>query len=484
MSSDNKQPDVLIVGGGISGLSLAWWITQLGLQVEVWESNDRTGGKIQSTQQNGYLFEQAANMVMNFKPEVSQLMDQSGLANLKTPRHENAESRRYLLQKNTLHALPMKMQGMLSSSLWSWQGKLRLLAEPFMPKGKTDTESVSTFIKRRLGSEMLEKAMEPFIAGTLASDPDLANATATLPRLTALEKKYGSITAGVLLHKLIRKRTACVTESFSFQGGMSTLINNLSNTPGVIIKKSYKAKELIKRKNNWLVYANTPSGYVTRVVPQVVLATPATAAAQLVSTLDTTLQNLLNTISYAPLSVVHLGFDRSAVGHPLDGTGFLSPRGERHELTGNLWMSSLFPDRAPAGKVLLTAYMGGARSPHVAGWNKEQTIATAIKTLRPLLKLKADPEMVHVIQHQQALPLYNGAYPARLLAIDDHLQQFPGLYLEANYRGGVSVRDRIVRGKSLANEIYAQHLQLSKRMEKSNSVSSAEAALVYDLNGI
>lgn len=140
---------------------------------------------------------------------------------------------------------------------------------------------------------------------------------------------------------------------------MSTLIERLSQTPGVTIKKSHHVKELIKKKNSWHISADTPTGSVTRIVPQVVLATPATAAAQLVAPLDPTLQSLLETISYAPLSVVHLGFDRTAVGHPLDGTGFLSPRGEKHELTGNLWMSSLFPNRAPDGKVLLTAYSGG-----------------------------------------------------------------------------------------------------------------------------
>lgn len=477
MSHDINQPDVLIVGGGISGLSLAWWLAQSGLEVEIWESNNRTGGKIQSTQKDGYLFENAANMVMNFKPEVTQLINQSGLESLKTARLTSAEAHRYLLQQNTLHALPMKMSGMMRSSLWSWRGKLRLLAEPFMPKGNAESESVSAFIKRRLGSEMLEKAIEPFIAGTLASDPDHVNATAVLPRLTALEKKYGSITAGILMHRLLRKRTACITESFSFQGGMSTLIERLSQTPGVTIKKSHHVKELIKKKNSWHISADTPTGSVTRIVPQVVLATPATAAAQLVAPLDPTLQSLLETISYAPLSVVHLGFDRTAVGHPLDGTGFLSPRGEKHELTGNLWMSSLFPNRAPDGKVLLTAYMGGARSPHVAGWNEELTISNAIKTLQPLLKLKADPEMVQVIQHQQALPLYNGAYPARLQAIDEQLQQLPGLYLEANYRGGVSVRDRMARGKLLAQQILEQQLQLSKTTDKPGSTSSVETIL-------
>ncbi|MEE8387772.1 MAG: protoporphyrinogen oxidase [Acidiferrobacterales bacterium] len=448
-----SQTDVLIIGGGISGLSLAWWLTQLGVGVEVWEADERVGGKIKSTRQDGYLTERAAAMVMNFRPEVVELVQATGLENLKTTRSPEAESRRYLLNNGQLTALPMRMGAMIASPLWSLRGKLRLLAEPFISAGEPDNESVSQFIIRRLGNEMLEKAMEPFIAGTLASDPDKANAAACLPRLTALEKRFGSITAGVLVNRLLRRRTACVTDTFSFNGGMNTLVNTLAQAPGVNLHTGYKADELVKKGNRWQVTASTSEGQYSLLAKHVVLTVPAPIAASLVSPTDHELKSLLEDIRYAPVTVLHMGFDRNAIKHPLDGVGFLVPRQERLPMTGNLWMSTLFPDRAPIGKVLLTTYLGGARTPEVAEWNDETTTDKIFDSLRKLIGLKANPEMIRIDRHQEALPLYYGAYQQRVRAISHCLQKHKGLHIGANYIDGVSVRDRIACARTTARHI-------------------------------
>ena len=209
--------DTLIIGGGISGLSIAWWLAQEGLSCQIWEADSRPGGKIRSQQKDGYLTERAASMLMNFRPEVAELIDAAGLTDKKTRRAKEAESNRFLVNNGQLTALPMKAKAMLLSPIWSLGAKLRLLAEPFVPPNGNHDETVSQFITRRLGREVLEKAMEPFVAGTLAGDADLASATATLPRLTALEHRYGSITAGIIVNKLRRRQTACVTETFSFK---------------------------------------------------------------------------------------------------------------------------------------------------------------------------------------------------------------------------------------------------------------------------
>ncbi len=456
-----SQADVLIVGGGISGLSLAWWLSQSGIKVEVWEAAEHPGGKILSQQHEGYLTEQAAAMIMNFKPEVATLIKQANLESKKTRRTPTAEAQRYLLHQGQLTALPMKPGPLLFSPIWSLRGKLRLLAEPFIPMGKHLDESVSQFIARRLGSEMLEKAIEPFVAGTLAADPDQGSAAAMLPRLKALEKRYGSITAGIIAHRLLRRRTACVTDTFSFQGGMSTLIETLSQSPGITLCTGYKVDQIESKQDGWHIRAQHKGGECRRHVPQLVLATPAPIAARLVSPMNQELDNLLNEIQYAAVSVVHLGFNRHAIHHPLDGTGFLTPRKAGYKLTGNLWMSSLFADRAPENKALLTAYLGGARAPEVAQWTEDQTITEALDTLQTLIGIKGDPEMVQIKKHLHALPLYHGDYMARIQAIQDHLTKLPGLYLEANYHGGVSIRDRLTRSHSVANKIVAKHQQLT-----------------------
>ncbi|OGI49342.1 MAG: protoporphyrinogen oxidase [Candidatus Muproteobacteria bacterium RIFCSPHIGHO2_12_FULL_60_33] len=467
----STQTDVLIVGGGVSGLSIAWWLAQAGLPVEVWEADARPGGKIESHRQDGYLTERAASLLMNFRPEVTEMVREAGLEEEKIGRSAIAESRRYLWHAGRLQTLPMQLGSMIVSPIWSWRGKLRLLAEPFLPAGGHEDESVSEFIRRRLGREMLDKAMEPFIAGTLAADPDLTSASAALPRLTALERRYGSLTAGILAHRLLRRRTACRADTFSFHDGMETLIKTLAATPGVCLHTRHRLLAIERGRDGWEAVAATPLGERRIRAKELVLATPAGVSAALVQPLDVELAQLLNGIRYAPIKVVHLGFDRAAVGHALDGTGFLVPRNEGLPLTGNLWMSSLFANRAPAGKVLLTAYLGGARTPGVADWTDTRVVDETLGVLRRVLGIRGEPELVRLDHHAEALPLYHGAYQARIRAIGERLEQTPGLHLEANYRGGVSVRDRIYCARTVAGRIRARAVQAEANLKTAHALS-------------
>ena len=476
--------DVLIIGGGISGLASAWWLARSGLSVEVWEASQRLGGKIMSTRQDGYLTERAAAMVLNFRPEVAELVREAGLESAKTKRLPAAEACRYLLHRGRLKALPMRLGPMVVSPLWSLRGKLRLLAEPFIFSSARDDESVSEFITRRLGREVLEKAMEPFVAGTLAADVDQASAAAVLPRLMALEQRYGSIGAGVLVNRVLHRRTASTTETFSFRGGMSALVEALAKTPGINLRTGHAAEELVREQNGWQAAAATPHGQRTVSASHVIVATPAPAAAALVNPLDNELAELLHGIGYATVSVVHAGMDRDAVGHPLDGTGFLAPKGESAALTGNLWMSALFPDRAPPGKVLLTSYLGGARAPQVADWDDGRLVDETLRTLRPLMDLKSDPEMVRIDRHCEALPSYHGAYQARMQAITARLQHIPGLHLEANYRGGVSVRDRLVCGHAVADRILAAQRWPSVERKRREEAEQTGAKAAYPMGSM
>jgi len=453
--------DTLIIGGGISGLSTAWWLAQSGLSVEVWEAAARPGGKIQSEQRDGYLTEQAASLLLNFRPEVADMVRLTGLEAKKTARAPSAEANRYLVHQGRLVSLPMRLGGLVRSPLWSWHGKLRLLLEPFIPSGEHEGETVSEFITRRLGREMLDKAMDAFVAGTLAADPDYANAAATLPRLTALERRYGSLAAGVFMHRVLRRRAVCRSETFSFQNGMGTLIDALSCSPGVHLRSQHAVVELMPARRGWRASAATPFGERSVTARHVVMATPAPVAARLIAPMDGDIAGLLQTIQYAPLAVVHLGMDRSGVGHPLDGAGFLVPGREGLPINGNQWMSTLFGDRAPAGKVLLSSYLGGARRPEAVEWSNERLVDETLAALRPLIDAHADPEMVRIHRHHEGLPLYYGAYPALEREIAATTRRHPGLHLEANYLGGVSVRDRIARGRDLARRILVQECEVS-----------------------
>ena len=445
--------DVLIVGGGISGLASAWWMARQDLSVAVWERATRPGGKIRSHCQDGYTTERAAALIMNFRPEVNQLLAETGLAASKILRGPCAN--RYLVRDGRLLPLPMTLGAMFASPMWSRRARLRMVLEPFIPRGRREHETVAEFILRRLGPDMLEQAMEPYVAGPLASSPELAEARSVLPRLTALEQRYGSLALGVLAHKLLRRRSACATEAFSFPGGTTALVGSLVRTPGIALQAGCEVTALEPTRDGWRVSATRAGGECTLHARQLVLSVPAHAAASLLTPLDPELGGLLAGIEYAPLSVVHLGLDRADLRHPLDGTGFLVPRGQRESrvLSGNLWLSSLFPTHAPDRKALLTSYLGGARTPEAADWDDERSVSNVLSVLEPLLGLHGAPEMVRIDRHRRGLPLYHGSYQGRMRAIDDHLARLPGLCLAANYRDGISIRDRIVCGHAIARRV-------------------------------
>jgi oxygen-dependent protoporphyrinogen oxidase len=309
--------------------------------------------------------------------------------------------------------------------------------------------------------------MEPYIAGPLASDAEQANAFSVLPRLTALEQRYGSLLLGIMAHKLSGCRTALPAESFSFENGMSTLTDRLAmgNNMGshITIRNQCEAQQLIRTKQGWRIHGITGDADHVLQARQIIISTPADAAAVLTHDVDTELSSLLNTIEYAPVSVVHTGFDRDAISHPLEGNGFLTPGNGKLVVNGCLWMSNLFSDCAPDGKVLMSNYLGGARKPEAAFWDEERCIDNIMQGLKPLLGIRQEPEMVTIHRHKQGLPMYNGAYKKHLNTIARRLDDLPGLHLSANYIGGISIRDRIACAYKLAGRIMPEFMHASQK---------------------
>lgn len=446
-----SELDVLVVGGGISGLSIAHSLTRSGLDVEVWESAARAGGKIKTSIQDGYRLDRAASMVMNFRSELDPFLDSAGLGAHK--RIRKADCKRYVFDAGVLCEAPSSVSGLLKTPLFSAGAKLRLLAEPLVPRSRDKHESVAQFVTRRLGREFMDKVFDPYVAGPLASDVNYAEALSTMPRLVALEKRFGSLALGVLVRKLCAHGSAARPQAFSFTGGLQTLVDTLAGQGGFGVHNNLTVKELWPVKGGWMAKALGHDGPHSIFARQVILSTPAYAAAALLAGLDTRLASLLQSIEYAPVKVVHTGFRRSAIRHPLNGSGFLTPRNSGFAVNGCLWMSSLFPDHAPQDHVLLSSYLGGARNPAAGQWSAQRSLDEVIKMLRVLLGIQVAPQMLHIDSHARALPLYHGAYSQQLAAIDQRLEILPGLHLEANYRGGVSVRDRILCAQSVTTRV-------------------------------
>jgi len=445
--------EVLVVGGGISGLAVAQRLGQQGIRVEVWDRATKPGGMVRSVRKDGYLTEQAAAMMLNFRPDVTRFIAEARLEDRKQPRIE--VDHRYVISDGRLRELPMKMGPLLMSDIWSRRAKLRMMLEPLARRSRGGEESVSEFVRRRLGGEVLDKALGPYVAGLLASDPDRASAEAVLPRLVALERRWGSIVLGALIHRLLRRRSAVQTEAFSFQGGMATLAGVLAEADGVCFCGGHEAVSLLPTGNGWLATARTRMGEREVRASQVILSTPASTTAGLVRSTQAELASLLDTIEYAPLNVVHTGFHRHGIRHALDGNGFLSLGDAGTPLIGCMWMSSIFEGRAPAGRALLSNYVGGARHPYAASWSDCRLVDSVLEALRPLIGLRSQPEMVRVDRHRRALPLYHDNYCERARRIRELAAPLSGLHLVANYLGGVSVRDRLACAMQAVDTVLA-----------------------------
>ena len=468
--------DALIIGGGISGLSTAAWLGNAGAKIETWESSVRPGGKIQTEQAEGYRMEHAATMLVESNDYTSRFLQQSDMNAFRVAR--NPSAKRYLVDQGQLVGLSQKPSELFRSPLWSRRGRMRMLLEPFVPRANNAEETVQEFVTRRFGREIYVKAMEPYMSGPLASDGERACARSVLPQLTAMEKRFGSVAGGLIWNRLRGRRVACRAQSVIFRGGMRTLTDSLAANPLLGFRRELRVKELVRVNGTWRVRAESAGREVSVSARHIVLSVPALEAARLVTHVDHELDRLLSGIEYAPLSVVHVAFDRSQITHSLDGAGFLVPGRERMPLNGVLWMSSLVPDCAPEGMVMMTAYVGGARHPQAADWSDRQTADAVLETLDRLLGVSGVPTQLRIIRHKQALPQYFGNYHARVQAIGRQCLRHDNLHICANYIGGVAIRNRIEQGYHCATQILEQLEQHSgtRLMPNLSDISAASGA--------
>lgn len=446
-----KHTDTLIIGGGISGLSTAWWLSQRGIKSVVLEQASRSGGLIDSTQKDGYLTDHAASMMLNFDATVNRFINTSGLLKHRIMRNEI--DKRFIFKQGRLVEVPVKLRGLMLSDLFSIKTRMKLLSEIFGPGRPDHWESVADFIRRRLGQEILDLAIDPYVSAVLACDPEKACAEATLPRLSKLEKSFGSFTMGVLLKKLLPVKKGLPQQAFTFDGGMKTLIEQLSDNALSDIQNNQQVLAVEPLKSGWRITSNNGKNEDQFIAHHLVFSTPANIASSLLKPCHTELSTLLDQIKYTAMAQIHLGFDRSAFNQAPQGSGFLVPSRETIPIRGSLWMSNLIKNRAPRDKLLTSNFIGGACQPGATDQSDEQLVDHSLSALQKLCGFKGCEEMVRVNRHAQGLPLYHGRYAALTRSIENCARQSNGLHFVANYLQGISIRDRIIQAKSVATEI-------------------------------
>jgi oxygen-dependent protoporphyrinogen oxidase len=448
------QSDVIVVGAGLTGLVAAYRLQHAGLRVTTVEAAERAGGVIGTGTHEGYLFELGPNTALDSSPEIGTLLDELRISDQRIDTQPEA-TRRYVVRAGRLVALPHSAASFVTTPLLSLRGKLRLLAEPFVRRASTADESVAAFIERRLGPEVLETAVAPFVSGIYAGDPEQLSVAATFPRLHQFERDHGSLLRGAIAARRSNRATRPRRiRSFSFRNGLQTLTDALAGSLPTL-RCGVRALRVARHDGGDYRVDVAGSALETLAARAVVLALPAYAAATLVDPLTSDAAAALRAIPYAPLAVIVSGYRRQDIQHPLDGFGFLAAEREQLALLGTLFSSSLFAGRASSGHVLLTSFVGGARHPTRAALS-EAEIASIVGAELGRLLGAGSTLFRHVKRWPQAIPQYTIGHLERIARLDAAERALPGLFFCGNYRGGVAIGDCIVNGGAVAEKVVLQ----------------------------
>lgn len=454
-----KTTAVIVVGGGVSGLVTAWRLERAGLAVTLLEAARRTGGSIGTIHEQGCLIEIGPQSTLETAPRIGKLIEETGIAAHRIYASTKAE-KRFVLRGGRLIPVPMSLPAFLATPLFSLRAKLSLVREPFIGASAPDSqETVAQFVRRRLGQEFLDYAVDPFVAGVYAGDSERLSVGAAFPRLFELEQQYGSLIRGQIFGARARHRNPEKSKQaapmFSFRDGMQTLPDAIACKLGRVMLATRATRLARDPAGGWVVTAEGPDGPALFRARAAVLALPAFVASPLVRPHSAAAARALDEIVYPPVAVAASAYDREAVTHSLDGFGFLVPEKERRRILGTLFSSTLFENRAPAGTALLTTFVGGMRQPELAQLD-EDAIATHVHDeLVQLVGAKARPRWTRVTRWRRAIPQYLPGHLDRMAALDAAEQALPGLFFCASYRGGISVADCINSAHAMAERIAA-----------------------------
>ncbi|MEN3333379.1 MAG: protoporphyrinogen/coproporphyrinogen oxidase [Blastocatellia bacterium] len=473
---ENAHKQVVVIGAGIAGLVCAYRLKSLGVDVLLIESSNRIGGVMQSEMSDGYLIERGPNSSQGTE-ELMALVEELGLLDELVEGDPKAPA--YVYYNGQLHAVPAGAGAFIKSKLLSIGGKLRIFGEPFIGKRMaTDEESILSFARRRLGREAAERMVAPFVSGIYAGDAEKISVQAAFPRLWNLEATYGGLIRGTIAkarearraHKAARdvldKAAPTRRRLVSFKHGMGVLPHTLAVKigedliTGIADSNSRDGTPAISLRRD---APQPPPGFVVEfkhagnhqrvTADQIIIATPAKAAALIIESLSTELSQLLDGIYYPPLAIIYLAYEIDKVRTPLDGFGFLVPPSEGLNLLGCVWNSSLFANRAPQGKALLTVFIGGARKPETARLPDAELVSMAHTEMQKVLGITGEPTVVGITRWQRAIPQYNIGHRDRAERIEALLKESPGLHLIGNYLHGVSTGDVIKEADRVARAV-------------------------------
>jgi oxygen-dependent protoporphyrinogen oxidase len=444
---------VIIVGGGIAGLSCAWRLRAAGIPVEVLEAERHPGGNVRSEELDGFLLERGPHTFMRSADDIFALALEVGLED-QLIASRPAAKKRFIVRDGRLHKVFTGPGSFLTSRLLSFRGKWKLLGEPFRTKQRGDPgDTAAEFFERRFGPEAAQVLAGAFISGVYAGDPKNLSAPAAFPLFWRFEQESGSMIRGAMRQRKQQKaqgnsRARRPKGLFSFQRGLGQLSDAVAGKLGRHCRIDTPVREIHREGKEYMLRTDDGLHRAQRLV----LAVPPQVACRLLQGVNPILADLLGLVPMSPIAVVYMGHRDKAAEVP-DGFGFLAPRDEGIRTLGVLFPSRLFEGRAPNGGDLFTGFVGGALDPEAVNLDDEELLSIVSEDLERLTGFSRRPTFVKVERHLQAIPQFTLGHLERMTMIRSQLKELPGLFLAGNYLRGVGMKDAVGSGFEVAAAI-------------------------------
>ena len=436
-----------IVGGGVTGLCAAYYAMKRhgANTVRLLEASPHLGGTARTEAFDGFTCEMGPNGFLDKEPKTLEWVDDLGLGD-QAIKANTAAARRFIFRNGMLHELKPP-PAFLASKVLSLQGRMRLAAEPLIARRTSEEEeSIWEFAARRIGREAADTLVSPMVSGIYGGDAKQLHLASCFPKMAAMEAEHGGLLKAMMAKKKQQAPGGGTAMGpggtlTSFTGGMDTLVRRAAEALGDAVQTNTPVTAIAKTDNGFAV---TTAAGETFHAESVIVAAPVYAAAAMVDALDADLAGALREIPFASMTVVCTAYEREDVGHDLHGFGFLVPRTQQMRILGCIWTSTLFPGRAPAGKVLLRTMIGGATDPEAVHLGDEDLVDILRKELFPILAIKADPVMHRIYRWEKAIPQYTIGHPGRLKRIEAAEERHPGLRFAGNAYRGVGLNDCVL----------------------------------------
>jgi oxygen-dependent protoporphyrinogen oxidase len=456
---------IVVIGGGISGLAAAHRLIELNptTQVTLIEASARLGGTIRTDEREGFLLERGPDSFISEKPEAVALAKRLGIESRLI--ETNAKYRRsFIVRNGRLRPVPQGFQLMAPSRIWpflttdifSLGGKARMAADLVLPRRTTNgvsDESLSSFVRRRLGREALDRMAQPMVGGIYTADPETLSLRATLPRFLDMEREHRSLILAMLRKTRAQSGTSGARYSLflSFDQGMGVLVNALEQKLTQLdLRTNTEVQSLSRTAASWII--QTANG-ATLEADAVCLALPAYKAAELLKEISQPLVSDLKQIKYASTATINLAYRRAAIQHSLDGFGFVVPFIEKRSLIACSFSSVKFADRAPRDHVLLRAFVGGALQPDMFALDEDEMLKRVENDLRELLAITEKPLFTEVSKWKNSMPQYEVGHLDRVQSIENDVAQLPRLTLAGNAYRGAGIPDCIRSAEAAAERL-------------------------------